>query len=104
MAESEGPRILLGEDTEETFLSLFFGSGRLGAAFYEAATCRLSLFRDTPDGEPDWDIMRGLVHQTGPQHVIISTRRDPSFQDQIRFLTSFVDFARPQKMDRSMTA
>jgi hypothetical protein len=40
--------------------------------------------RDTPDGEPDWDILRGLVHQTSPRHVLISTRQDPAFLQQIR--------------------
>jgi hypothetical protein len=85
VSQSEGPRTLLGEDTEETFLCLFLGAGRLGAALYEAATCRLSLFRDTPDGEPDWDILRGLVHQASPQHVIVSTRQDQAFQGQIRW-------------------
>ena len=76
--------MVLSEDSEETFLCVFLGGGRLGAALYEAEACRLSLFRDTPDGEPDWEILRSLVHQTEPQHMLICARQDISFKEEIR--------------------
>ena len=40
------------EDLEETFLCVFYGKGRLGAAAYNTLTCKLSLFNDMPDAPP----------------------------------------------------
>lgn len=70
------------EEINETIVSVFYMANKVGAAVFNTASCKLSLFNDMPDGKPNFEILGNLMSQTNPDHVITSARLDEDFRNE----------------------
>ena len=78
--------MLSSEGEEERLLCLFHCNGRLGGALYSTETCRLDLLSDLPDGGPEFEVVRQVVHQVEPHYLVVSGRQDRALLNLLRGL------------------
>jgi hypothetical protein len=76
------------EGEKERLLCVHYCGGNLGAAFYSTETFRLDLLAELPDPAPDYAMVRALVHQVEPHHLLVSARQDRGLLALLRGLAS----------------
>jgi hypothetical protein len=69
----------LEEDVDELYLSLFFGAGRLGAAYYNVSDGVLYTMNDMADPAPKHKLVMSILSQLNPRHLLVSTRHGETF-------------------------
>ena len=81
---------LENEDTTEPpddfHISVFFGGGNFGAAFFDVTTGIAYLVNDVVDQAPEFGRLRTVFGQVQPQHVICSNRQTDEFKSVLKEL------------------
>ena len=75
------------EPANERILSVFYGSGSLGAALFDVESSCLCLLRDIPEISPEFELLSSLIHQVEPHHVLVSARQGSELLDKLSLIT-----------------
>ena len=75
------------DPANERLLSVFFSSGKLGAALFNVEDSCLSLLQDIPEISPEFELLSSLVYQVEPNHILVSARQGSELLDKLTILT-----------------
>ena len=75
------------EPANERILSVFYGSGTLGAALFDVESSCLCLLRDIAEISPEFELLSSLIHQVEPHHILVSARQGSEVLDKLSVLT-----------------
>ncbi|XP_066950596.1 mutS protein homolog 5-like [Macrobrachium rosenbergii] len=73
------PALMDAEETSQIVMSVCFGQGKLGAAFYDVTSLQVYLVEDKVDASPDFWALRTLLREQKPRWVIVGGRQDERF-------------------------
>ena len=74
------------EDSEEIYLSLYHGEGKLGGAFYNVSEGILYLLNDMVDPSPQHKIVVTVLSQLNPNHLLLCSKHNDSFSKAVKDL------------------
>ena len=69
-----------------TFLSLFYGRQRLGAALFNLGTGSLQVLEDVEDQPQEMKMLKMLLFQTNPRHVLVSQKQTQTVKDMVKVI------------------
>ncbi|XP_070564390.1 mutS protein homolog 5-like isoform X2 [Ptychodera flava] len=78
----------------QVFLSVIWGGGKVGLAYYETDTCQVYMMMDIAESD-DFQVTRSVIQQVMPACIITSSKQDEklmrALSDQVTILQEAVD-------------
>ncbi|XP_064102619.1 mutS protein homolog 5-like [Macrobrachium nipponense] len=77
--DAVSPDLMDAEEASQIVMSVCFGQGKLGAAFYDVNNFQVYLVEDKVDASPDFWALHTLLREQKPRWVIVGGRQDVRF-------------------------